>query len=341
MHKREESLRNTLNEQTDTKTVVASATAGLFVLFTILAGMLGPVQSAVNGQLGKVIGDGHLAACISFFSGLVVMFIIVLPQKKLRTALFHLPSQLKAGVLPWPYFFAGCGGAVIVLSEGVSVGALGVATFQTSLISGMVISGILCDRFGIGVEFKQALSLPRICGAVLAIVATILVVSPVFTAPHVLVLAILPFTGGLLAGWQPAGNSKIGLLADSMLVSITWNFIVGFTALTVAFLVRLSVGNATFALPTRWWMFLGGPLGLLSIALMALLVRKLGLLLLALASTAGQLIGSVLIDLAVPQLGHTVYGLTVVGTVVALIASGIAMIPSKKIGKGTNYETAE
>lgn len=120
-----------------------------------------------------------------------------------------------------------------------------------------------------------------------------------------------------------------------MLVSITWNFIIGFSALTIGFLVRLGLGHATFALPTKWWMFLGGPLGLLSIALMALLVRKLGLLLLALASTAGQLIGSVAIDLSFPQLGHTVYTMTIVGTIVALVASAIAMIPSRKIGKGT------
>lgn len=81
-----------------------------------------------------------------------------------------------------------------------------------------------------------------------------------------------------------------------MLVSITWNFIIGFCVLGGVLLVRVLMGDVSFSLPTAWWMYLGGPLGLLSIALMALLVRGLGLLLLGLASTAGQLIGSVLID---------------------------------------------
>ena len=308
-----------------------SLTVAIFTFLTVLAGMLGPLQSSVNGRLGVVVEDGHLAACISFFSGLVVMLIIVLSQKKLRKSLLSLPGHLKNRTLPWPYFFAGCCGAVIVLSEGVSVGMLGVATFQTSLIAGMVISGIVCDRLGIGVEFKQALNIPRILGALLAIAATVLVVSPNFTAPHMIGLAVLPFCGGLLAGWQPAGNSKIGYLADSMLVSITWNFIVGFSVLTLAFLVRMAIGKATFHLPTEWWMFLGGPLGLLSIALMALLVRKLGLLLLALASTAGQLIGSILIDVFFPQSGHVIYTATVIGACVALVAAGIAMAPTKNI----------
>ncbi|WP_435299304.1 DMT family transporter [Timonella sp. A28] len=314
--------------------------AGVFVLLTILAGMLGPMQSAVNGQLGKTVGDGHLAAVISFGSGLIFMLVVVLSRTKTRNALVALPGQLRRRVIPWPNFFAGLCGAVIVLSEGVSVGALGVATFQTSLISGMVISGVLCDRLGIGANFKQALNAPRIIGALLAIVATILVVSPNFQAPHVIALAILPFVGGLLAGWQPAGNSNIGKLADSMLVSITWNFIVGFTALTLVFIIRVMAGSAQFVLPEAWWMYLGGPLGLASIAAMALLVRHLGLLLLALASTAGQLIGSVMIDSLIPSLGHTVYAVTIIGALVALVASGVAMIPSKKMTKNHDEKAA-
>ena len=74
----------------------------------------------------------------------------------------------------------------------------------------------------------------------------------------------------------------------------------------------------------------GGPLGLLSIALMGLLVRGLGLLLLGLASTAGQLIGSMLIDWLVPALGTQVYLVTVLGAFVALAGAVIAAIPSAK-----------
>lgn len=313
--------------------VAAPAAVGLFVVLTVLAGMLGPVQSAVNGRLGADLGDGHLASIISFGSGLTLMLLFILPVRRTREAFISLPGHLRHRTIPWPNFFAGLCGAVIVLSEGISVGALGVATFQTSLISGMVISGVVCDRLGIGVDFKQALSVFRILGAILAVTATVLVVSPNFEIPHALGLAILPFVGGLLAGWQPAGNSNIGRLADSMLVSITWNFVVGFTVLTLAFLVRLATGHAELALPSAWWMYLGGPLGLASIALMALLVRRLGLLLLALASTAGQLVGSILIDSLIPGMG-IVHLVTVMGAFVALLASGVAMIPSRRLTHG-------
>ncbi|GAB3561521.1 DMT family transporter [Spelaeicoccus albus] len=305
----------------------------LLTVATIFAGMLGPMQSAVNGQLGSYLGDGHAAAIVSFGAGLVLMFIIIAPRTKTRRAFLALPRHLANGTIPWWNFFAGLCGAVIVLSEGITVGALGVATFQTALISGMVVSGVLCDRLGIGVAFKQLLSTPRIVGAALAIIATILVVAPGYETPHVLALAILPFIAGLLAGWQPAGNSEVGRISDSMLVSITWNFLIGFVFLVVAFLLRAATSNVEFRLPDVWWLYLGGPLGLLSIALMALLVRGLGLLLLGLASTAGQLVGSIGIDGLIPAFGATIHMVTIVGTIVALIAAGIAMTPSRKIPK--------
>lgn len=314
----------------DRPPVARTASVGVFVLLTVLAGMLGPMQSAVNGRLGADLGDGHLASIVSFGTGLVLMLVIILPRASTRRAFLSLPGHLRRGTIPWPNFFAGLCGAMIVLSEGISVGALGVATFQTALISGMVISGVVCDRLGIGIPFKQALSVFRIIGAILAVVATVLVVSPSFETPHALALVVLPFVGGLLAGWQPAGNSNIGKLADSMLVSITWNFLIGFVFLTLAFLGRVAAGHASFALPDTWWMYLGGPLGLASIALMAILVRRLGLLLLALASTAGQLVGSILIDSLLPGMG-VVQVVTVLGALVALCASAIAMIPSGRV----------
>ena len=296
---------------------------------TVFAGMLGPMQSLVNGRLGAQLSDGHAAALISFGTGLLLMLVIILSREKTRNAFFKLPGQLIRGDIPRWNFFAGLCGAVIVVSEGITVGFLGVAIFQTSLISGMVISGILCDRLGVGVPFKQAMSAPRVVGAVLAICATLLVVSPNWSAPHMIALAIMPFVGGLLAGWQPAGNSEVGLLSNSMFVSITWNFLIGFIALGALYVLRIFATGAHFELPGIWWMYLGGPLGLLSIALMALLVRGLGLLILGLASTAGQLIGSLLLEVTLPAEGSTLHLVTVLGALVALIAAGISMIPAR------------
>lgn len=302
----------------------------LLMLATILAGTLSPMQSAVNGELGHWLNDGNACAVISFASGLVVMFFIIMAKKETRQQFASIPSLIKQRKIPLWNWFAGLCGAMVVFSEGASASALGVATFQTALISALILSGLLCDRFGIGVSEKKYFTSYRIIGAIFAVVATVFVVSPQWRSTSFILLAILPFMAGLLAGWQPAGNAKVAEATGSMLVSITWNFIVGFTVLGIALLVRISLGHVSFQLPDTWWMYLGGPLGLMSIGLMAILVRGLGLLILGVASTAGQLLGSVLIDLLIPALGNTVYFVTLVGTVFALVGAIVTTIPDFK-----------
>ncbi|MEH5124796.1 hypothetical protein PO452_21880, partial [Escherichia coli] len=78
---------------------------------------------------------------------------------------------------------------------------------------------------------------------------------------------------------------------------------------------------------------LGGPLGLMSIGLMAILVRGLGLLMLGVASTAGQLLGSVLIDVLIPSLGNSVYLVTIIGTLFALVGAIVTTIPEYRTSK--------
>ncbi|MEU5838109.1 DMT family transporter [Streptomyces diacarni] len=311
------------------------ATTALLVIATVLAGTLSPLQSTVNGALGKEIDDGNGAAVISFGSGLILMAVLVFARPTTRRQALALPRLIRGGEVGWWNYLAGlCGGAV-VLSEGIAVGALGVAVFQIALICGMVISGVICDRFGVTSEVKQPVSAPRLLGAVLAVGATTLAISPALHVPGAVVMAVLPFAAGLLAGWQPAGNAAVARSSGSVLVSIGFNFLVGFTVLLVGYLIRLGTGSGHFALPDTWWMYTGGALGLLSIAFMALLVRGLGLLLLGLSSVAGQLLGSLILGAISPSLGEEIHLATIGGTVLALVAAGIAMIPSRA-PRGTN-----
>ncbi len=67
----------------------------LLMLATILAGMLSPMQSAVNGQLGHWLQDGNACAVISFASGLVVMFFIIIARKETRQQFASIPTLIK------------------------------------------------------------------------------------------------------------------------------------------------------------------------------------------------------------------------------------------------------
>jgi transporter family-2 protein len=220
-------------------------------------------------------------------------------------------------------------GAAVVLSQGIAVGSLGVAVFQISMICGLIISGVVCDRIGIAATQAQPLSGVRLLGAGLAPVATALAVSPNFHVPHAIFLAALPFGAGLLAGWQPAGNAEVGKESGSLIVAIALNFLVGFAALSVVLLIRVASGTAHFALPPVWWMYTGGVLGVLYIGTATFLVRGLGLLLLGLATTAGQLIGSLLFNGVIPGTVTKLHVVTVVGTFLALVAAAIAAISTR------------
>lgn len=66
-----------------------------------------PMQSAVNGQLGHWLQDGNACAVISFASGLVVMFFIIMARKETRQQFAAIPSLIKNRKVPLWNWFAG------------------------------------------------------------------------------------------------------------------------------------------------------------------------------------------------------------------------------------------
>lgn len=86
----------------------------LLFIGTVLAGMLSPMQSAVNGQLGKELADGNACAVVSFGSGLVVMFIIILSRASTRQQFASIPSKIRSNNIPWWSWLAGLCGAMVV-----------------------------------------------------------------------------------------------------------------------------------------------------------------------------------------------------------------------------------
>jgi bacterial/archaeal transporter family-2 protein len=304
--------------------------AGVVALLaaTVTAGTLSPLQAAVNGALAGAAGDGNAAAVVSFGTGLLIMIAVLGAHPQLRSRALRLPGLIRCGNLGRWNYLAGLCGAAVVLSQGIAVGSLGVAVFQISMICAWIISGVVCDRIGVAATPAQPASGLRMLGAGLALAATAVAVSPNVQVPHAIFLAALPFGAGLLAGWQPAGNAEVAKETGSVIVAIALNFLVGFTVLAAGLLIRLTSGAAHFALPPVWWMYTGGALGVLYISLATLLVRGLGVLLLGLGTIAGQLIGSLLFNGVIPGTATTLHVVTVVGTVLALVAAAIAAIPA-------------
>jgi transporter family-2 protein len=298
----------------------------LAIVFAVLCGALAAVQSQINGELGRRLGDGFAAALISFGSGLVILVIGLAVAPAGRRGLARIRSALRTGELRWWYVCGGAAGAFFVLSQSLTAAVLGVALFTVATVAGQTISGLVFDRIGLGPGGPRPLSTARVVGAVLALFAVIWAVSGQLGGSVPIWMLVLPLLAGLGIGWQQAVNGQVRVLAQSALTATFVNFALGTAVLLVLMLVHSGFAGWPKPLPTEPWLYVGGAIGCIFIGGVALLVRVTGVLVLGLATIAGQLLSALLLDLLAPNAAHPVAFSTVAGTLLALVAVAVASI---------------
>jgi uncharacterized membrane protein YdcZ (DUF606 family) len=97
--------------------------------------------------------------------------------------------------------------------------------------------------------------------------------------------------------FQQAMNGTATVHYGTPIAATLVNFIAGTCVLWVAWSIKVAVAGPANPLPGEWWYYLGGPMGCVFIGLGALLVRSLGVLVTGLGMIAGQLLGSLGLDL--------------------------------------------
>jgi transporter family-2 protein len=284
----------------------------------VFCGALVAVQARVNGELATSLHDALLAAVVSFGSGLVVIAVLVLARTSARRAWGRLRD------VPWWTRLGGLGGATHVAAGAYAAPRIGVALLTVGIVAGQTTGGLLVDRAGLGPGGRHAVTPPRLGGALLCIAAVVLSVAGKGAGDaHVLLLAVV-VTAGLLISVQQALNGRVRAQTGDAGVTTLVNFLVGTTALVVAYLLFSSHDVRYWPGPGHWWLYIGGSLGVLFIAMAAVTVRILGVLRLGLATVAGQLVGAVALDVAAPASGHGVAVATVVGALLTFVAVGIS-----------------
>lgn len=302
-----------------------------YLLMMIAAGMAIPSQGRVNTELAAETEDPVLAALSGFVIGMVIMLVVAFLTRQGRATMRQVRPALRAGRVRWWYMLAGCLGGYFVLTQTLAMGAVGVAVFSVAVVTGQTVGGLLWDRIGLGPAGRKRLELDRVLGAALTVLSVLWAVSPQLTVTDQgwawLLLILLPFSGGFVQAAQQALNGRQTAAYRNPIPGTLFNFIAGSAILLVIWVVHVMLSGFGQALPATWWYYLGGPFGIVFIALGAILVARVGVLLAAMGMIAGQLLGSLFLDLVFPAPGSLVTFSTVAGTALTLVAVGVASLP--------------
>lgn len=129
---------------------------------------------------------------------------------------------------------------------------------------------------------------------------------------------------GVLIGLSRQLNGRLALSTTPLIASY-WNHVVGFVFLT---LLGLALGNLipAGAADAPWWVYVGGPLGVVFVTAGSWLIPRIGAVNSALLVIGGQMVSGVVFDLvrgAPMTLWASAFG-------VILILSGVALTQQRR-----------
>lgn len=295
----------------------------VYILTAIAVGICSATQARINGSLGAELSSGVHAATVSFGVGLIALIVITLCVPPAQRGLKQVLRAVAGRSLPWYGLGGGVLGAVFVLAQGVAVPTLGVAMFMTSMVLGQLLGSLVIDATGFLGAPKRGISLFRIVGAVLTAVAVTLI--GLGTELNVAAIPLLLFGvfAGVCISLQMAVTGLVNSHAGEPVAPGLVNFFVGMVVLALAAVLAPVAGwveLGPFPGLDEWYLYLGGVLGVIYLMVVAAVVRHLGVFLLTLSVVAGQLIGSLVFDLAA---GH-VSVLVLIGVPLAFLGILVA-----------------
>lgn len=284
------------------------------------AGSLVALQARLNGQLRVAVDDALLAGVVSFAGGVLVLLVVVLGRPGARSAL-----PLLRGV-PWWQRAGGLGGATLIASSAAAAPVVGVALLTLAVVAGQTLGGLLVDRAGLGPGGVRPVTWPRIAGVLLCVLAVVLA-APGGGGEADPVLLGLVMVSGLIVALSSALNGRVNAATGQASVTTLLNFLVGLVALLVALAGLVAVTglpSPDWPGPAQWYLYTGGLMGAVFVAVASVVVSTVGVLRLGLAVVAGQVSGALLLDLLAPLTGSRPGPLTVVGAGLTLVAVAVS-----------------
>lgn len=300
-------------------------------LLTVVIGALVALQSRLNGQLATAVHNGIGGAVLSNLVGFSMLWILVFSMKRERAGLKRVFAAYRAKEVKIWEFFGGFGGGFFLAIQSIAVPQVGVAIFTIGTIGGQTVTSLVVDKIGISPSGKKHITVPRVVGAAVTLIAVTIAVWPELNGKNLKFLPIiLSILVGVVVAFQQALNARINVISTRPLATAWFNFTVGTCVLLIVFGINLLGGGRLSHLPSNPWLYLGGPLGLIFIAGSAYVVKSLGVLNFIIFSVTGQLIGALLLDWLAPATKGGLSGYLVFGTLMTLVSIAAAQLYERK-----------
>jgi transporter family-2 protein len=139
------------------------------LMLAFIAGALGPIQGAMNANLGKSLNSSLIAAFISFAVGLLTITMVCLITR------VETPSLETIKSTPIQYFLGGMIGAIFVTTVLFLIPKIGIANVMATIITAQLIISVLIDHFGVFNLNHYTMNTSRALGVLLLILGTYLI----------------------------------------------------------------------------------------------------------------------------------------------------------------------
>ena len=302
-----------------------------------IGGALIAIQILVNGVLTTAGSGPVLAAWLSYLGTLASAIIVILVLGRALSVF----TIIKTKGRPW-WPLVGVAGVPTIVSTAWGAPILGVGIAAACSIGGQVIAGLLLDSRGIGVAQRLPLSARRMVAGLIAIGGLILALGAnageLDNPVAAVLLAIAIFVSGMFLALQNAGNGAVVGVSKDPLVPVLCAVTGGTITMTILVGTLTAFGasgGAVFPTGAKWWMYLGGPVGMGIVLASTLAIRALGTFGLTLVMVVGQMVTGTIIDLLVD--GQMNWG-TLWASIALIAAVLLARQPSPKVVADANTD---
>jgi transporter family-2 protein len=280
------------------------------------------------------MGDSLEAALVSFSTGLLFVSGIAFVRKDVRAGFRQIFTAINLNKMPAWTITAGILGASFVAMQTYVVPIAGVALFTVASLAGQTAISLWVDKSALSGGTKTLITKRRVVAAIITVLAVVLSAWDRFELSNFSIIALgLAFFAGSWVGVQRALNGRINSHSNKSFATSWLNFITGTSFLLLLLLLRsLFTDHSILNFQTApLWMFLGGSIGVIYIALSSHIVQHLGVLEFTLFSVGGMLIGSLLIDLLLPTPGTVISPFLIAG--IALTYLGVVVNGQSRLSR--------